>query len=547
MPGMWRAAVLFAVAVLMPSAILASVPQNIFEGRLVLTKERGGSTFKVIADPNDMADAFGGAAKHLPPFDFTFVQSGNALIPAVRGAIASSHPLWEFILEPGTVTDKPGGSGMSQASLPFTLEEKNENCTHNGVLSFAFSNDGTITDVSYAIYAETCVYFQFDMSGSFAARYKPGKVSGAKKIIKAYKREASTVLPTKTFADLAAEYPNIDVSQFGSPLEVNPADMTFYGLVLDGVNYVGGCNTRAGAYPFCGAMIAPSYSVAKSVFAATMAMRLSLLYPTAMQQEIASFVPECVASGNWGDVTFGNSLDMATGNYNSSQNEVDEFSPDMAEFFLPLTHDAKIAYACGHYPHKSQPGTLWVYHTVDIYGLGTAMRAFYAAKVGPDRDFYRDLLIDPIWQPLNLHPALNVTRRTYDDVAQPFSGYGLTLLPDDIAKLAIFLNNDHGSIAGTQMLDSAMLDGALQRNPADPGLRAASDDLRYNNGYWAWNAQETLGCAKPTWIPFMSGYGGITVALLPNGMTYYYVSDGNSYAWARAVIEANKFRPFCNN
>jgi len=175
------------------------------------------------------------------------------------------------------------------------------------------------------------------------------------------------------------------------------------------------------------------------------------------------------------------------------------------------------------------------------------MRAYYDARKGSPRDFTRELLIDPVWHKLNLHPALDVTRRTYDSTAQPFAGYGLTLLPDDIAKLAIFLNNNHGTILGEQVLDTAMLDAALQRNPNDRGLRAGADDLRYNNGYWAYNAQALLGCTAPTWIPFMSGYGGITVALLPNGMTYYYVSDGNSYNLARPVIEANRVRPFCNH
>jgi hypothetical protein len=120
-------------------------------------------------------------------------------------------------------------------------------------------------------------------------------------------------------------------------------------------------------------------------------------------------------------------------------------------------------------------------------------------------------------------------------------------MPDDIAKLAIFLNNDRGKILGEQMIDIGMLDAAFQRNKSNPGLPAGSADLRYNNGYWAFNAQATLGCPAPTWIPFMSGFGGITIALLPNGMTYYYVSDGNSYTWSRAIREANKFRPFCKH
>ena len=43
----------------------------------------------------------------------------------------------------------------------------------------------------------------------------------------------------------------------------------------------------------------------------------------------------------------------------------------------------------------------------------------------------------------------------------------------------------------------------------------------------------------------MSGYGGIVVALLPNGMTYYYFSDGGSFVFSRAVAEADKIKPFC--
>ena len=34
------------------------------------------------------------------------------------------------------------------------------------------------------------------------------------------------------------------------------------------------------------------------------------------------------------------------------------------------------------------------------------------------------------------------------------------------------------------------------------------------------------------WIPFMSGYGGITVAMAPNGATYYYFSDNEEFSWS---------------
>lgn len=41
----------------------------------------------------------------------------------------------------------------------------------------------------------------------------------------------------------------------------------------------------------------------------------------------------------------------------------------------------------------------------------------------------------------------------------------------------------------------------------------------------------------------MSGYGGITVAMMPNGATYYYFSDNNEFSWSAAVAEADKLAP----
>ena len=45
----------------------------------------------------------------------------------------------------------------------------------------------------------------------------------------------------------------------------------------------------------------------------------------------------------------------------------------------------------------------------------------------------------------------------------------------------------------------------------------------------------------------MSGYGGIIVALFPNGVVYYYVSDGGDFRWAQAAREANRVRAFCGD
>ena len=516
---------------------------NHFEGRLVL--EPSQPQVRVMRDDYDDFSKPASGARQLPPFDFAFVQSGNALIPVRRGAVRSLSREWEFVLEPGRVWDEPGDGGYSRASLPFTLEERNANCMHNGLLTFLFKNGGGISHVAYQIGSETCLYSKFDMWGWAAARYVPETIANTAAVATAYNSEIAHRLPVKPIADLAKDFPGTDPTQFGSGSEIDPTDMTLYGVVAKGVNYVGGCATRFGPYPYCAEMDLPSYSLAKSIFAGEAAMRLALLYPGAMQSKIADYVPECAKAGTWGDVTFENALDMATGHYNSPADQADEDASDIQPFFLADTHRGRIDFACNHYPRQARPGTRWVYHTADTYLLGTAMRAFYRSKTRPDAAFYNDMLVDPIFKPLHLDPAIAVTRRSYDDVREPFAGWGLTLHRDDIAKLAMFLSLDGGKIGGKQLLDPRMLAAALQRDPSDPGLTAATKDYRYNNGFWAWNVQEALGCIKPIWIPFMSGYGGITVAMMPNGIIYYYVSDGGKFAWAKAAVEANRMKPFC--
>ena len=43
----------------------------------------------------------------------------------------------------------------------------------------------------------------------------------------------------------------------------------------------------------------------------------------------------------------------------------------------------------------------------------------------------------------------------------------------------------------------------------------------------------------------MQGYSGIVVALMPNGASYYYASDGREFTWDAAVRQADQIIPHC--
>lgn len=519
----------------------AAPPAHTFEGRLTLTGEASGGGFTELRDDYSYTNATDSPRKHLPEIDLQFVQNGSHLVPVAQGLSITGHAYWNLIAGPGRAWHENGdGASWSRAALPFALVQRNANCTHNGVMTFLF-NASSVSKVRYQITQETCQYFKFNQWGQLAATYTPGVVAGAEAIKNAHAAEVGDRLPTKPISALATDYPGagINTATFGSGLSAQHT--TFYGFLYNGVNYVSGCTTRFGAYAFCDAMRAPSYSTAKSAFASLAQMRLAQKFGTNVGGLLVrNYVPEyATANGNWTNVTIDHALDMATGNYTFAGFESDEGGALMSDFFLAEPYGTKIAKAFG-YASKVAPGTKWVYHSSDTFIATRAMGNYLGS------DLF-NLVRDEVFTPIKLSGGAKTSVRTDNSATGvPFGGYGLFWTPDDVAKVAKLFNNDNGAAAGTQLLSPALLANAMQRNPADRGLvTSGTTPFRYNNGLWAKQVTAADGYACSFYVPFMSGYGGITVAMMPNGATYYYESDNNEFAWMGAVGEANKLTPFC--
>ncbi len=516
-----------------------------FHGRLTFAVKDADAGFRLLRDELQLAAGKDRSYRKPPPFDFTFVQVGERLVPTRRVSQPTDPAWWEWIVQPGRVWSEAADGGRSRAALPFALEERNANCMHHGVLTFLYGPGSEVSQVAYQISQETCAYFQFDAWGRAEARYEPGDPPDAVAVAQSYERERAARWPVRPITALADAYPRAVPADFGSPAEIPADQMTAFGVVADGVHYVGGCDTRHGPYPFCDELLLPSYSVAKTVAAGLSLMRLELLDTSVKSSLVTDYVPQCAAAKGWEGVTFDNLIDMATGRYDSAAREVDEDAANSSTFFLSETHAEKLQFACTHYPRKEPPGRRWVYHTTDTYLLGAALQAWWQRRHGADADVFDDVLVRGIWEPLALSPVVRTTRRTYDAAAQPFFGWGLTLTRDDVAKLATFIGRDRGVHDGKPLVATDELSAALQLRDTDRGLPAGSPDFRYNNGLWAWRMSDLPGCPAPVWIPFMSGYGGITIALFPNGMSYYYFSDGGTFRWRRAALAAHRMRSFC--
>jgi hypothetical protein len=407
--------------------------------------------------------------------------------------------------------------------MPFNLRERNADCVHNGVLTFLLRADGAISNAAFLLASETCLYNKFDLWGHAPASYLPASVPGRDGIVRAHRTETAARLETHPVASLAEQYPGADPAVLANAGHINPEDMSAYGFVVNGMHYLGVCETRRGPYPFCEELVLPSYSTAKSLFAGLALMRLEKLYPGAADQRISDLVEDCARAGNWRDVRLIDALTMATGNFMSPDAEVDEASPAVdREFFLQEVHQGKIQFSCNAWPRRAKPGTHWVYHTTDTYVLGTAMNRYLRDRAGAERDIFDDLIL-PLWEPLNLSEVTRHTRRTYDAAAQPWVGFGLMYLPGDIARLANALNQD---FFGSQ-LDAELFAQAMQGADRPRGLVAMGSNY-YSN-----------------WVPYMSGFGGIAVVLLPNETVYYHFSDSDVHRWLAPVRELHRLEPLC--
>jgi hypothetical protein len=425
-------------------------------------------------------------------------------------------------------------------------------------MSFLFSNSKSpnISNVRYQITQETCMYSKFNLWGQIAATYTPYSVTNSATIKSDHVAEIANRLPSKPLSALTTDFPNSGVvpDNLVSGYQ-SQQDITSYGLFINGVNYVSGCQTRYGQYAFCDEMRLPSYSIAKSAFNGVASMRLGQLYGSGFYSLlIKDNVPEYTHGGDWSMVTFDNGLDLATGNYLSTAYMSDEDGPTTQTFYNAESYSGKIDDAIRPFPHQAAPGTTWVYQSAAAFVTNQAMNSYLQQQQGSSADIF-NLVRDDVYKPLNISKGGLTTLRTGNSANGKAMGYlGLYLIQDDVAKIAKFLNNDHGMIQGSQVLDAARLQESLFQNSSslglpvpDTGTPAVPNTYRYNKGFWGKKitTAEFPQIRCNVWAPFMSGYGGISIVLMPNGVTFYVFSDNNEFNWGYDVIEANKLAPLC--
>lgn len=479
----------------------------------------------------------------LPVMEFEVITVEEHVVPRPRSLQISTHFLFDYIVSPGQAWS---AEGQNWASIPFTLLHRWVNCTHNGLIKFRYT-EAQIDSASVRIDQETCNFHKFDMSGDVHIDFVFNEIEGRGELKERFLIENDRRLRTATFDEFTSKY-GIDANEFLGGLP-DDDDLSVAGIFYEGVHYRTDCRTRDEPYPYCDHMLLTSFSTAKSVYPPLVLMHLSLNRENSVNNEyVFDYLPEAQDSpGIWDNVTFDHLVDMTSGNFEFDAPLLD---PSPGNFYGLVDAAEKLESAMS-WENGADAGTRFIYQTADTFILVTALDRFLQTNDYGYSDSYA-FIVDRIYRPLHLSPAVLATRRTDDagqvNTGRALGGFGLWWDTDSIVKLGKFMLLDEGSIENELLLDRSLLRATLQLLASDRGADTRVAGMKYNNGMWAIPAHDSIEDLEDceAWVPNMSGLSGIRVFLMPNGLIFYYFNDALLFPSLSAISTSNRVKSLCD-
>jgi hypothetical protein len=437
-----------------------------------------------------------------------------------------------------------------------------ENDTHNGVATFVYG-DNEVSDVRFQIMQQTAPYYistHFHAWGSIPAEYRPAEADAFEAERRAYATELEDHFPMAPWQELATGPAAEALAGFEG--KTDPAFVVMHALIKDGVLYYQPSQTEHGPYPYPEQMRFGVWSITKSVGPALAMLRLAERYGDwVFDLKLTDYLEIDAPHDGWEGVTFGDALNMATGlgggtvYANPNDMYVDyDFGGDYDTWYRARSADEKIKELSkvGNYPWG--PNHVARYRDRDMFALGAAMDSFLKSVENDEADIWT-MLEEEVFRPIGIHHApKNRTFEADGGSGLPIMAWGWYPTLGDIAKVAALLHA-RGAHDGEQLLHGEKAEalfsseGTLDQGPAN-ALKFGAPRYKMGYHYAPFTAKEG---AEVIWIPYMSGWIGNRVVLLPNGMTGIRISK----AWPApeevqaaaedpsSMIEAaNRLEPF---
>lgn len=518
--------------------------EHTFRGRLTV---QAGAMFGTTPDSN-----YGQSGLlRFPGFTTDFFTSGRWLVPSNRGILErlDSRSNWRVIVSPGRTWSEDVDAGWSRASFPFVLVSDGTNEAHNGLATFVF-RDNQVSDVQFQVVQETASWNRNDFWGRVPATYATGPVPGEAALTDAFAAELTQLMPTRPWSELAS---GVDPEELWGDFTrgLDSDDVSGAAVIRNGVLYRKPCATRLGPYPYCDYMRHGAFSLTKSMGAALTLMRLAQKYGDSVYAlRITDFVPVTAEHHGWDDVRFIDVINMATGIGDAQPNRqvmdplADENAVTLGAWSSVATEDDKLDAVFHQGDYSWGPGVVFRYNTTHTFVLAVAMDRFLKSREGENARLW-DMMQREVFAPIGIRamPMMH-TREGSLDGDTPLMGIGLYPTMDETAKIAKLLH-DGGRHEGVQLLSaSGVQDALLKTGKGLPtGERNAAGAAVYHMSFWSLPHRGRNGCLRQ--IPYMEGYGGNLVTLLPNGLTAMRFADAGNYDIEALVRVAERIQPWC--
>ncbi len=492
-----------------------------------------------------------------PALKINFFTYKEHLVPVDRNKlIMGEGSTWKIILASGRIWSEPDDNGYSRGSFPFTLIPSSSNFgqTHNGIATFLF-NEKRVSQLRFQIVQEAAPEEIFDAWGQAGMKYLPSPLQDQIVLTQQFSKELAHQTPVRAWAELEQTYDPIMLDMIDETN--NRENITLSGLIIDDAVYARPCRTRWGDYPYCDQMRHGVYSISKSLGAMLAMLRLAEKYGDGVfDLKIKDYVDIASKHDGWREVTFGDTLNMATGIGDIEPKQVSgyvsEDSTTLARkiFKTQATNEKlKLIAAFGNYPWG--PGEVFRYRTSDTFVLAAAMDRFIKSKEGQKADLW-SFITREVFQPIGIaHMPVLHTIEPNRARGIPMLGIGMFPTLGEVAKLVKLLRNG-GQHKGEQILSEKMLNKAIGKAMSlglPTGWQLADGETYYNMSLWLHPYIAKNGCFLR--IPAMSGHGGSYVIIMPNGITAFRFADGlenspGTYDSSGLRKVADYIRPFCD-
>lgn len=471
-----------------------------------------------------------------PGVSIEFFSHQGDLVPVSREVITpapeqSGNSYWEILVQPGKIWAEPGDNGWSRASFPFALMHSLEQDSHNGLATFLFK-DGEVSQVRFQVVTQTAPYYianHFTAWGQLAASWDPAPPDDLQALQQAYARELQDRFPTAEWSELEKLVGQDTLAGFNGNMDTRY--LVAGGLVYNGVLYYQPSRTNYGNYPYPTNMRFGVWSVTKSVAAGISMLRLAQKYGDYVYDlKIRDYVDLEAEHDGWNNVTFGDAVNMATGigggtiDANPNNMQVDyDFGGLYDEWYRARSAQAKIELVGKVPEYPWGPGEVARYRDRDMFILGAAMDSFLKSVESKDADIW-DMVAEEVFAPINIHHA-PLTRTIEPDGSRglPITAWGWFPSLDDLAKLSNLLH-EKGCFHGEQLLHLERTAGLFSvKNALGQGVRWDYGQRYYKNGYHYLPFPDARD--QIMYLPYMSGWIGNRVLLMPGKMTAIRISN----------------------